>query len=461
MDNPFWKMSIKSNIDRRAFIKTSSLAAASTLTLPGALSAGTSQDTPLNIGFIGTGLRGRNHVNNILDQAGVRCSAICDIDPKAIALTNDIFTKKGKKIPKAYSKDEYSFKEMLEKEDLDAVIVATNWRWHSPICLEAMDAGVYVGTEVSGAFSIQECWDLVNAHERTGTHLMFLENVCYRRDVMAVLNMVRDDVFGEVVHCRGGYLHDLRTIKFNDGDDGLVFGEKGYGEARWRTQHSLDRNGDLYPTHGLGPIGMMLDQNRGNRLTTISTFGTKAKSLKKFAKDHPQGGVAHEYHNLDWSLGDVITSTITTARGETIIITHDTNLPRPYSLGFKVQGLNGLIDFDYHTQRIYVEGKSEPHQWDEGKEWLERYDHKLWKEYGEIALDAGHGGMDFFLDRAFVESVRRKEAPVMDVYDAAVWRSITPLSETSIRNGGAPQAIPDFTDGKWMSRKPVFGLGDI
>ena len=449
-------------MDRKTFVRNSTLATVGTvLGAPAILNAGTKIDNTIKIGFVGTGLRGRNHINNILRTEGVECPAICDIDPDAIERTKALFEEHGKPMPKVYGDHDEAFRDMFEKEKLDGVIVATNWRWHTPINLAAMEAGVYVGTEVSGAFSVDECWDLVNTHERTGTHLMFLENVCYRRDVMAVLNMVRDNLFGELVHFRGGYQHDLRAVKFDDGKGGLVYGEGAVGEARWRTEHSKQRNADLYPTHGLGPIATYIDMNRGNRLTSISSFATKSRSLSHYAEKHPDGGENHPYAKTDWKLGDIVTSTISTARGETIILTHDTNLPRPYSLGFRVQGVDGLAEFDYGTKRIYVEGSSEPHRWDFGQDWFDKYDHELWQKYGEIATGAGHGGMDYFLDRAFVESVRRKAAPVLDVYDGAVLRAITPLSEASIQQGGAPQAIPDFTEGKWMHRKPVFGLGDI
>ena len=251
----------------------------------------------------------------------------------------------------------------------------------------------------------------------------------------------------------------MRTVKFNDGRGGLLYGEGSYGEARWRTEHSLQRNGELYPMHGLGPIATWMDMNRGNRLTSLTSHATKSRSLKHFAKQHPDGGPNHPYATKEWKLGDVVTSTITTARGETIILTHDTNSPRPYSLGFRIQGVQGLAEFDYYTQRVHIEGVSENHRWDAGSEWFDKYDHPLWKQYGEEAANSGHGGMDFFLDRAFIEGVRRQEAPVIDVYDGAVMRVITPLSERSIIEGGAPQEIPDFTQGAWMHRAPVFGLG--
>lgn len=450
-----------SDFTRRKFLQSASILAAGTFTLPSFVRARSLDSmNDVRIGFIGTGLRGRNHVNNLLSYEGVHCPAFCDIDPDAIAKTKDIFKNKGKDLPKVYTGSDHAYLEMLEKEDLDGVIIATNWKWHTPMSLAAMRNGVYTGVEVSGAFSVDECWELVRTYQQTGTHLFFLENVNYRRDVLAVLNMVRDDVFGELLHLRGGYQHDLRQVKFNDGQGGLKFGKDSYGEARWRTEHSIRRNGELYPTHGLGPLNAMLDVNRGNRLTSISSFATKSKGLNQYVLDHPDGGEDHPYENIEWKLGDIITSHISTANGETIILTHDTNLPRPYSLGFRVQGVKGLAEFDYHTRRIHVEGVSADHQWDEWEKWFEKYDHELWRKYGEIAIDGGHGGMDYFLDRAFVESVKANAPAVIDVYDAAVMRVITPLSEVSIREGGTPQEIPDFTDGNWIHRKPVFALGE-
>ena len=294
---------------RRKFLQSASVLAAGTFTLPSfarASSPGTGSD--VRIGFIGTGLRGRNHVNNILSHEGVHCPAICDIDPDAITKTKEIFAGKGKKEPRVYGGSNHAYLEMLEKEDLDGVIIATNWKWHTPMCLAAMRSGVYTGVEVSGAFSVDECWELVRTHQQTGTHLFFLENVNYRRDVLAVLNMVRDNVFGELLHLRGGYQHDLRQVKFNDGKGGLKFGEDSYGEARWRTEHSIRRNGELYPTHGLGPLNAMLNVNRGNRLTSISSFATKSKGLHQYILDHPEGGENHPFENINWKLSLLHTS---------------------------------------------------------------------------------------------------------------------------------------------------------
>ena len=413
---------------------------------------GNSQDK-LKMAFIGVGGRGRAHVGNALNRKDVDITAICDIDPMAVKKTIGMIDKAGFAKPVVYDKNELDYLNLLENKDVDAVIISTPWLWHARMTKDAMEAGVYAGVEVSAANTLEECWDLVNTHEKTGTHMMILENVNYRRDVMAVLNMVKQDVFGELVHFRCGYQHDLRNVKFSRGTE---FGKGAEGEARWRTQHSLLRNGDVYPTHGVGPIAAMCDINRGNRFVSLTSTATKAIGLNNFIVKN--GGEDHPNAGIKWKQGDVITSTLETAKGESIIITHDCNLPRPYSLGFRVQGANGLWEVD--GNRIYIEGKSKPHQWDVADEWLKEYDHPLWKKYGEFAEGAGHGGMDFFVLHSFVESAKRNIAPPLDAYDAAAWSVITPLSEMSIENNGSPQDFPDFTRGNWIKRKPYKWIKD-
>lgn len=441
---------------RRDFVKKSALLGTGIALAPN-LTLANAQQTPkdtLGIGLIGVGLRGTNHLNNLLLRDDVTINAICDIDPSRIALVNDLITKAGKAKPKVFGEGELDYLNLLKQEDIDAVIISTPWLWHARMAKDAMKAGKYAGVEVSAANTMEECWDLVNVHEATGTHLMILENVNYRRDVMAVLNMVKQNVFGELLHFRCGYQHDLRFVKFNDGKTpygrGAEFGEQGISESAWRTQHSLMRNADVYPTHGVGPVAAMSNINRGNRFVSISSMATKGVGLHNYIVD--VGGPDHPNAKLKWKQGDVITSMIATAQGETIIVTHDCNSPRPYSLGFRVQGSEGLWEVD--GSRIYIEGKSEPHRWDEAQPWLEKYDHPLWKRYEAEATGSGHGGMDFFVLNAFVESAKLNQAPPLDVYDAAAWSAITPLSETSIANNGEAQNFPDFTRGNWVKRKP-------
>ncbi|WP_411030142.1 Gfo/Idh/MocA family protein [Spongiimicrobium sp. 3-5] len=445
---------------RRHFIKKSAIVGAGIVSAPNLTLAnmGSSSKDKLNVGMIGVGLRGTNHLKNLLLRDDVVITAICDIDDARIKLSLDAISKAGKTKPTTFGKNNYDYRNLLELKEVDAVVIATPWLWHTKMAVDAMKAGKYTGLEVSAANTLEECWDLVNTHEQTGSHLMILENVSYRQDVLAVLNMVKQNVFGELLHFRCGYQHDLRAVKLNDGKQpyggGVEFGEKGTSEAKWRTQHSLLRNADLYPTHGLGPIAVMADINRGNRFVSLTSHASKPLGLHNYIVNHPKGGPDHANAKIKWKQGDVITTTIETAKGETIIVTHDCNLPRPYSLGFRVQGVSGISEFDYHTKRIHVEGVTEGHGWEDMKDWLQKYDHPLWKKQGEYAREAGHGGIDFFVMDAFVQSAKQNIAPPMDAYDAAAWSAVTPLSELSIENNGEPQDFPDFTKGNWIKRTP-------
>ena len=325
----------------------------------------------------------------------------------------------------------------------------------------SLDAGIkYVGSEVIIGLSLEDHWEVVHAAEQHNAHVMMLENVCYRRDVMAVLNMVRQGLFGELIHLQGGYQHDLSGIKLNDGKSinvGAEFGEKGYSEAKWRTNHSVYRNGDLYPTHGIGPVANYININRGNRFVSLCSYSSKTRGLHNYIVK--VGGENHPNAKVNFKLGDVVTTMIHCNNGETILLQHDTNLPRPYSLGFRVQGTEGLwMDVN---KSIYIQGKSkEEDAWDNAQTWLDKYDHPLWKKYCEDAVGAGHGGMDFFVVNAFIESIKHKTPTPLDVYDAATWSAITPLSEQSIELGQQTVEFPDFTGGQWMYRQPVFALND-
>ena len=403
-------------------------------------------------------------INLFLDRPDVEISAICDIDDKMIAMTKEIFQKKGRPIPKIYNRDENDYLNLLSNEDLDGVNIATPWRWHYPMAISAMKNNVHVGVEVPAALTVSECWDLVDTSEKTGKLCMIMENVCYRRDIMAILNMVRLGMFGEIIHCQGGYQHDLRHVKFNDGSQpyggGVEFGKKGFSEARWRTQHSVDKNADLYPTHGLGPVSPMMDINRGNRMLHVTSTASQARGLNKYIVE--KGGKDHPNAQVNFKLGDVVTSVIKCANGQTIVLSHDTNSPRPYSLNFRVQGTQGIWMKD--NKSIYIEGLSpENHRWESENKYLNEYDHPLWKRFSsskDNLSQAGHGGMDFFIARAFIESIKGAKKPVIDVYDAVSMSVIVPLSESSIESGSKPIKIPDFTRGKWKKNKPIFGLDD-
>jgi len=449
--------------NRRDFVKKSALLGAGLTIVPN-LTWSTSFSSPkdiLRIGMIGVGLRGANHLHNVLGRKDCMVTAICDIDSRRNDIALDMISKAGKPKPKVFGSNDYDYRNLLDLQEVDAVIISTPWLWHTRMAVDSMKAGKYTGVEVSAANTLEECWDLVNVHEATGSHLMILENVNYRRDIMAVLNMVKQNIFGELVHFRCGYQHDLRFVKFNDGQTaygkGVEFGDKGISESAWRTQHSLMRNADVYPTHGLGPVAVMCDINRGNRLMSITSMASKGVGLHNYIVKN--GSESHPNAQLKFKQGDVITSMIETANGETIIVTHDCNSPRPYSLGFRVQGSEGIWEVD--GNRIYIEDKAEkPHQWDDATKWLQQYDHPLWKKFEEEATGSGHGGMDFFVLNAFVESAKQNIAPPLDAYDAAAWSAVTPLSEVSIENNGEPQNFPDFTRGMWVKRKPYNWMKD-
>lgn len=419
-------------------------------------------DDKVRIALLGTGLRGQDHLDQLLRKPDVDVVAICDVDDRMLSMAKEIISKSGKKMPQVYTGDNYAWKNLLEKEKLDGVLIATPWEWHKPMVIGALDAGLkYVATEVILGITLEDHWDVVKTAEKNNAHVMMLENVCYRRDVMAVLNMVRQGLFGELIHLQGGYQHDLRNVKFNDGvhpyGNGVEFGQKGFSEARWRTNHSVYRNGDLYPTHGVGPLANYININRGNRFLSLCSFSSKTRGLHNYIVK--LGGENHPNAKVRFKLGDVVTTSIDCANGETILLQHDTSLPRPYSLGFRVQGTEGLWMDVSHS--IYIQDKSEkPDQWEDAKAWLDKYDHPLWIRWSKETEGAGHGGMDFFVIHSFIECIKRKLPTPMDVYDAATWSAITPLSEQSIELGHQTIEFPDFTGGQWMYRKPVFSFSD-
>ena len=444
-------------IDRRTFIKASVAAGGAAAILPQTIFSSSAKKR-IKLGFIGTGLRGQWMLWLATKYPDVDIPAICDIDDKMIHDALKIVKESGKPKPNVYKNGDEDFLNMVDNEELDGVYIATPWKWHHPMSVAAMKSGKHVGTEVPAALTVEECWDLVKTSERTGKLCMIMENVCYRRDVMAVLNMVRQNMFGELLHCQGGYQHDLRHVKFNDGVNpyggGVEFGNKGFSEARWRTQHSVDRNGDLYPTHGLGPVSPMLNINRGNKMVYLTSTATQSRGLHKYIVE--KGGKNHPNANIKFKCGDIVTTVIKCENGESIVLSHDTNNPRPYSLNFRVQGTQGIWQKD--ARSMYIEGVSkEEHRWESEQSFLEKYDHPLWKKFESQAEGSGHGGMDFFILRAFIESLKGAD-PVIDVYDSVSMSVVSPLSEKSIRRGSAPVKIPDFTRGNWKTNKPIFGV---
>lgn len=452
-------------MDRRNFVKTTAMAGIGALILPNSLFAGTINQNKIKVGLIAVGLRGQVHLNELLRRDDVEVVAIADPDSIMIERALKYFDKHNKPKPKVFDQGDYDYRKLLKMKNLDAVVISSPWEWHEVQAIDSMKAGKIVGLEVCGAISLQECWNYVDTYEETKVPVFMMENVCYRRDIMSVFNMVRKGKFGEIVHGQGGYQHDLRNVLFNDGINplggGVEFGDKGFSEAKWRTNHYVKRNGELYPTHGLGPVATMMDVNRGNRITHLTSMASKQAGLtdyivKTAGKDHPNAKV-------DFKQGDIVQTLLKCENGETILLTHDTSLQRPYNLGFRVQGTDGIWQDigwgDFSQGFIYFEDEMKhSHRWTNSEDYLKEYDHPIWKKHEAKAAGAGHGGMDYFLINDFVECIKANKEFPFDVYDLATWYAVTPLSEISIAQNGASQEMPDFTRGKYKTRKPVFGF---
>jgi len=390
----------------------------------------------VRVGFVGVGLQGTGHCRNLLRIDGVELTAVCDIVPAKVARVQDMAVEAGQARPTGYSASETDFERLCAEEDLDLVFTATPWKWHVPVCVSAMENGKHAATEVPAAYTPEDCWKLVEYAERYEKHCVMMENCNYGRWEMMVFNMVRQGMFGEVLHGAGGYLHDLRAVKFERAHEGL-----------WRRQHSMERNGNLYPTHGLGPVANCMDINRGDKFDYLVSMSSPSRGLQHFARENfpPEAPERQEHYVL----GDVNLSMIQTAKGRTILVGHDTNLPRPYSRINMVQGTKGL--FHGYPHRVYVEGRSPSHRWEEAEAYLEEFDHPLWKTEGERARGAGHGGMDYLEDYRLIRCLQEGIPTEMNVYDAAALSAVTPLSEMSVANRGQPMNFPDFTRGKWRS----------
>ena len=395
----------------------------------------------VNIGMIGISGRGSGMLRELLKCDGVRVPAVCDKYEDRAENGKKIVEEATGTTPDVY----LDHKELLARDDLDAVFVATTWITHARIAIDAMRAGKHVAMEVGGAASVEECWQMVRASEETGKFCMLLENCCYDRKEMAIFNMVKQGIFGEIIHMQGGYQHDLR--------DEISLGRENRHGRLYNFQH---RNGELYPTHQLGPISKVLEINRGNRYLSVSSFATKARGINLWIKENK--GEDYDLANYPFNQGDIVTTVLRCANGETVVLTHDCSLPRHYSRAYRVQGTKGLYMEDGNT--LFIEGltKHEEGNWMHPGEnfdnYLEQFEHPLWKKYQKDGVHEGHGGMDYLVLSAFAESVRLDSKPPIDVYDAATWMAVTCLSEESIAIGGAPVPFPDFTNGMWIDREP-------
>ncbi len=392
----------------------------------------------VRIGFIGLGMRGSGAIYRYTFLEGVEIVALCDVVPENVKKCQKILN--DKRFPAA---DEYTgagdWKTICEREDIDLIYVCTHWDLHTPIAVYAMEHGKHVALEVPAALTIDECWQLVNTAERTRKHCMQLENCNYDFFEIATLNMVQQGLFGEIVHCEGAYIHDLRWLNFD---------EKGYWDM-WRLKHLEKEDGNTYPTHGFGPIAHIMNLHRGDKMNYLTSMSTNQFGMTAYAKE--KFGENSDYAKRTYVKGDMNTILIRTEKGKTIMLQHDVTSPRPYSRLHTVSGTLGFAQ-KYPKKGIALEPKSH-HFLSEEKldSLLEVYTHPIVKDIEEKAKEVGgHGGMDFIMDYRLIYCLRNGLPLDQDVYDAAEWSSIIELSRRSVENNSMPIKVPDFTRGAWQ-----------
>lgn len=394
----------------------------------------------VRIGYVGVGGMGSAHVRNLLRIEGAEIRAVCDIVPEKVARIQQWVVEAGQPKPAGYTQGETDFKRLCETEELDLVYNATPWEWHVPICLAAMEHGKHAATEVPAAVTLDECWQLVEWAEKYQKHCVMMENCCYGRSEMLVLHLVRKGLLGEIIHGECGYLHDLRALKFSQEGEGL-----------WRLAHSIQRNGNLYPTHGLGPVAQCMNINRGDQFDYLVSMSGVSSGLNLYAAQ--AFGANDPRATRKYALGDINISLIRTVNGRTITVYHDCSTPRPYSRINLVQGTDGI--FQGYPDRIYIENRSPNDEWESVEKYFTEYEHPLWKAKGDRARGAGHGGMDYIEDYRLIHCLRAGLPMDMDVYDAAAWSVVTPLSEKSVAAKSRPMDFPDFTRGRWKTNPPL------
>ncbi|HRT09497.1 MAG TPA: Gfo/Idh/MocA family oxidoreductase [Candidatus Paceibacterota bacterium] len=426
-------------VNRRAFLKTS-LAATAVLAMAGRGFGAPA--APVRLGIIGTGSRGTSLLGTLLRFPEARVQAVCDIVRERAERAAGLVRQRDGQAPDIYADTEGAWERLVERDDLEAVIIATPPSWHARMAVGAMRAGKYPGVEVPAAETLGECWELVRVSERTGIPCTMLENVCYFRNVMALLRMVRENVFGEILHCEAGYQHDCRALAFTPD-----------GKLTWRGQRAAQTNGNPYPTHPIGPVAQWMNINRGDRFVALSSLSTPARGLQEYAAK--KFGPDHELARRKYAQGDLNTTLLQTAHGRTVTLYHNVYSPRPYDLILRLQGTQGIYLGSLDSICLETAGKSAD-AWEPFQPYQEKYEHPVWKAMGAEALKSGgHGGAEYPMFHDFLHAVRTRSTPPLDVYDAATWSAIMPLSCSSVAKGGKLVRFPDFTGGRWKHRGPV------
>lgn len=442
----------KQFISRRSLLRGGAIAATA-MKLPSIAAAATGKEpeqetaTMLNvpyaamnprIGLVGTGGRGTSLLKNLLG-CDAQVVALCDLVQEKAENAQSLVVKAGQKAPELYTKGEHHFEALVAREDIDLVVIATPWNWHVPVATAAMQHGKHVAVEVPAATTLEDCWKLVRTSEQTRRHCVMLENCCYGFNETLILRMTHAGRFGDLLYGEAAYLHDLREELFSNKGEGL-----------WRRDYHTKLNGNMYPTHGLGPVANYMGVNRGDRFEYIVSMSSPQRGLDLYRKEHLAAGDPRWAEK--YVTGDLNTSLIKTANGLTITLKHDVSNPRPYDRINAIGGTKGVF-MDY-PPRIYFDGQQGGEDWATIDAYKEQYQHPLWRDQGSLAKKlGGHGGMDFIMCFRLLECIRKGLPPDMDVYDAAAWSAPGPLSEESVRLGSAPVQFPDFTRGAWKKRE--------
>ncbi len=404
----------------------------------------------VKIGYIGLGRRGMSVLTTCFSQMpDVEVAVLCDLHEHFLDKGQEVLKENGGYEAKLTTNAD----EIFADPTIDAVIIMTGWNDRIDLVIKSMRAGKYTGFEVGCAINLDECYTLLEAYKETKMPAMMLENCCYGRREMMALNLAEQGLFGEIVHCEGGYHHYLTEWELlsEEHDEELLKKANLWPKVHhYRIDNYVERNCENYPTHELGPISKVLKLNRGNRMLTLNSVSSKAVAINAIAKKC--FGEDNKYAKIQCAQGDIVTTIITCANGETIKLCLDTTLPRAfYSRNFTVRGTDAMQSEERKV--LYFEGMEEVENNEE--EMVEKYDHPLHKEYKEEVANDAHGGMDWLVCRAFVESVKAGTNTPIDIYDSLLWLAIGPLSEQSIKLGGAPVEVPDFTEGKWKNREPI------
>lgn len=432
------------SLSRREFLAGSAVTLAQTASASAksATGARSMADVPYErkdprIALIGVGGRGTSLLKNLLAADG-KVIAICDVVEDHAMRAQKLVVAANQQSPEVYTRGEHDYERLVQRDDVDLIIVATPWVWHAPMAVAAMEHGKHVCVEVPAVRTLEECWQIVHTSEKTRRHCTMLENCCYGYNETLVLRLAQKGELGDLLWGEGAYLHDLREE---------LFGDKGEGLWR-RTEHTL-RNGNLYPTHGLGPVANYMSINRGDGFSHLVSMSSMERGFSEYRKDHVAAG------NPKWKErykeGDFNISLIQTTKGRTIVVKHDVSNPMVYSRVNSIAGTKGVF-MDY-PPRIYFDGQAGGEAWTT----LDKFkslEHPLWTKMGDIAKKlGGHGGMDFIMLYRVLERFRNGQAPDMDVYDAALWSSVAALSINSVTQGSAPQRFPEFLAGGGAGRE--------